>query len=128
MECPQCSHSPPTSHPITVDAESYACVQAADWPGAYDGISDATVRTTGGPKDTVGIRLEIDQSAYETENHYKHRKQHTGTPNFVVEDVEAGVVDVWFVDTGTMITAWRCTECECVWDDELGVLEEELSA
>lgn len=124
MECPECSHSPPTSHPTTVDAESYARVQAADWPQTYDGISDATVRTTGGPADAVGIRLEINQSAYETENHYKHREQHKGTPNLVVEDVEEGVVDVWFVDTDTMITAFRCSECGCIWDEELGILEE----
>lgn len=123
MECPECSHSPPTSLPTTVDAESYAQVQASHWPRAYDGISDATVRTTGGPDDAVGIRVEINQSAYETENHYKHRNPHENTPKLVVDDVEEGVVDVCFMDTTMTITAFRCSECGCIWDEELGILE-----
>ena len=125
--CPECEHIPVQSCPMSVDRESYARVQARIWPDVYDGIAGATVAEL---NDASSIRLDIDQDAYATENFFKHRRTYEEMSHVEVIDVEAGVVDVWFRETQTTITAWRCPECAIVWDDTLGIIrnKEEDSA
>lgn len=116
--CPNCNTDiMPESYPVRVDTNTLVEDKALQFSN-FDGVKSA--ETT---KNNT-IELEIVQSAYETNNHFKNRRKFEEMPHIKVKDSKNGVVQVRF-DTRQLtniVTAFHCPECDHVWDSELGDL------
>lgn len=122
IECPNGCESMPRSCPIEVEDDQYVEHQAEQFKDRK-GVSSTTgnVTSQGNPR----IVLEIDQSEYSTENHFKHRDTFENTPTAEVNDMGEGTVELKLLKSDNIITAMECPECGTIYESQNGVVFED---
>lgn len=119
-ECPDCGHSPLTSYPTTVTDPTLAAEYQSNAFLHYTGVSATESEVI---NSSPAVRVTIDQDAYATENFFKHRRRYEQMDHITLEDVSSGEVRVIIHEGGHHVTAFKCSECDLVWDPDLGRLD-----
>lgn len=118
IKCPDCNTELiPESYPVRVDPDTLVEDKSIQLSN-FEGVKSSSALNG----DTV--ELQIVESTYETQNHFKNRKKFESMPHIEVEDVKNGVVHLKFdlQQLPNIVTAFRCRDCDHVWDPELGDL------
>lgn len=117
-DCPNCgTDTMPESYPVRVDSDTLVQDKSLQFSN-FDGVESAE------PTDSNVVELQIIQSAYKIHNHFKNRRKFSEIPHITVVDIDDGLVHLEFDfrQLPNIVTAFRCQECNHVWDPELGDL------
>lgn len=122
-DCEKCGFDGmPQSHPANVGPEKYVTVQAEVWPETYTGMVDGSGEVVE-DDGRYGVRIDIDQSAYATENHFKDREKYEAMPHVEIEDIPGeDVVILWWGRETATVTGWSCPDCGYAWHEVIGEL------
>jgi hypothetical protein len=114
MNCPNNCSALPEMIRADITPEVYAEI-LRDNVEERDGVSSIEILETG-PELT--LRIEVNQDAYKTRNHFSYRSSYEYEDAFGIVDQEDGVVHLIY--TGRPITrANRCSSCGTVYHPEI---------